>query len=105
MLNLVPALLVTIVYTAFRVYGTRDRRLTKSLIIESLVFALCSHIVMYVYRIYWLREGMSTFGKTCPNGYTEVPDPSNSQQSTCVSTGSKTYPTVIGFGQIPSGPK
>lgn len=105
MLNLVPALLVTVVYTAFRVYGTRDRRLTKSLIIESLVFALCSHIVMYVYRVYWLREGMSTFGKTCPNGYAEVPDPSNGQQSTCVPTGSKTYPTVIGFGQIPSGPK
>jgi hypothetical protein len=105
MLQLVPALLVTLVYTAFRVYGTRDRRLTKSLFIEALIFAFCSHVVMWVYRQYWLREGMSTFGQTCPNGYVEVSDPSNSQQTTCVPKGQKTYPVVVGFGQIPEVPK
>jgi hypothetical protein len=105
MFNLVPALLVTVIYVAFRVYATRDRRVSPALIREAVVFALCSHVVMYVYRAYWLREGMSTFGKTCPNGYAEVPDPSNPQQSTCVASGQKTYPVVVGFGQIPEGPK
>jgi len=105
MLNLVPALLVTLVYVGFRMKATRDRRLSRGLVIEAVVFAVCSHLVMWVYRMYWLREGMSTFGETCPNGYSEVPDPSNAQQSTCVAAGSKTYPTVVGFGQIPSGPK
>ena len=105
MLNIVPALLVTVVYTAFRVYGTRDRRLTKSLLLEALIFALCSHVVMWVYRHYLLREGMSTFGSRCPNGYDEVPDPANSQQTTCVPRGQKTYPVVVGFGQIPEVPK
>jgi hypothetical protein len=105
MLNLIPAFLVAVVYVVFRVRATRDRKLTKSLAIEGLVFALCTHIVMWLYRQYWLREGMSTFGKRCPNGYSEVPDPSNSQQSTCVPTGEKTYPVVVGFGQMPDGPK
>ena len=105
MLNLIPALLVTAVYVGFRVYATRDRKVTRALLIEASVFALCTHLVMWVYRQYWLREGMSTFGKRCPNGYSEVPDPSNSQQSTCVASGEKTYPVVVGFGQIPDGPK
>lgn len=105
MFNFVPALLVTVIYVGFRVYATRDRRLSRGLLVEALVFALCSHVVMYIYRAYWLREGMSTFGKRCPNGYAEVPDPSNSQQSTCVASGQKTYPVVVGFGQIPEGPK
>lgn len=105
MLNLVPSLLVTLVYVVFRVKYTRDKKLTKKLVLEALVFALCTHIVMWVYRKHWLREGMSTFGKRCPNGYSEVPDPSNSQQTTCVASGEKTYPVVVGFGQIPEGPK
>jgi len=105
MFNIVPALLVTAVYVGFRVYATRDRKVTRALLIEAGVFALCTHIVMLIYRQYWLREGMSTFGNTCPNGYEEIPDPSNSQQTTCVPSGQKTYPVVVGFGQIPAGPK
>jgi len=98
MLNLVPALLVTLVYVGFRVYGTRDRRLSPTLLKEALVFALCSHIVMYVYRKFWLREGMqSTFGETCPNGYVKVPDPVNEQQETCVPTGQRTASADTGF--------
>ena len=105
MLNIVPALLVTLIYVAFRVYATRDRRVSRGLLIEALVFALCAHVVMYIYRKFWLREGMSTFGETCPNGYNEVADPSNSKQTTCVPSGQKTYPVVLGFGQIPKSPK
>ena len=103
MLNIVPALLVTAIYVGFRLYATRDRRLSRGLLVEALVFALCSHVVMYLYRRFWLREGMSTFGKVCPNGFVEKQDPINSQQTTCVPVGEKTYPVVGGFGQIPQG--
>jgi hypothetical protein len=48
---------------------------------------------------------MSTFGKVCPNGFVEKQDPINSQQTTCVPVGEKTYPVVGGFGQIPQGLK
>jgi hypothetical protein len=104
MFSLIPTMLVTLIYVGFRVYATRDRRLSRGLILEALAFAICSHIVMYIYRIYWLREGMSTFGKVCPNGFVEKPDPANSLQTTCVATGQKTYPVVVGFNQIPENP-
>ena len=90
--SLVPALLVTMIYAAFRVYGTKDRRFSKGLLIEALVFALCSFVVMYLYRRFWLREGMqTTFGKTCPNGHEMVDDPVYPTQKTCKPVGQKTY--------------
>jgi len=97
MLKLVPALLVTLVYIGFRVYGTRDRRIGQGLLKEALAFALCAHAVMWVYRKYWLQEGMTTFGSTCPNGYTMVTDPVNPKQETCVPVGQKTYSAETGF--------
>jgi hypothetical protein len=105
MLNLIPPILVAIVYVGFRVNFIRDKKPAMRLIGEGFVLALFTHIVMWIYRQYWLREGMSTFGKRCPNGYEEVPDPSNSKQMTCVPSGQKTYPVVVGFGQMPDGPK
>jgi len=96
--SLVPALLVTAIYAAFRVYGTKDRRFSKGLLIESLVFAVCSFIVMYLYRNFWLREGMqTTFGETCPNGHEMVDDPSYPEQKTCRPVGRKTSSTATGF--------
>lgn len=92
--SLVPALLVTMVYAAFRVYGTKDRRFSKGLLIEALVFALCSFVVMFLYRRFWLREGMqTTFGETCPNGHEMVDDPVFPAQKTCKPVGRKTRPT------------
>jgi hypothetical protein len=91
MFNLVPAFLVTLVYVGFRLYGTRDRRMSRGLLIEALGFALVSHVVMFVYRRFWLREGMTTFGDVCPNGYAMVQDPANPQQQTCKPTGTPTY--------------
>ena len=108
MFNIVPALLVTAVYVGFRVYGTRDRRVSPSLMKEAAVFALCTHIVMYLYRRFWLREGMqSTFGETCPNGSVKVTDPVNPKQTTCVPNpeGRATYKPAFGSTQIPKGPK
>ena len=96
--SLVPALLVTMIYSAFRVYGTKDRRFSKGLLIESLVFAVCSFIVMYLYRNIWLREGMqTTFGPECPNGYEMVDDPTYPEQKTCKPVGHKTSSTEVGF--------
>jgi hypothetical protein len=97
MLNLVPALLVTLVYIGFRVYGTRDRRIGQGLLKEALVFALCAHLVMFVYRKFWLQEDMTTFGSTCPNGYVMITDPVNPKQETCVPVGQKTYSAETGF--------
>ena len=97
MLNLVPALLVTLVYIGFRVYGTRDRRVSRGLLYEALAFALCAHLVMFVYRKFWLQEDMTTFGSTCPNGYEMVTDPVNPKQETCVPVGQKTYSAETGF--------
>ena len=105
MRSLIPSLLVAVVYVAFRRYYTKDKQLKPRLFMEAASFAFFTYVVMWVYRQYWLREGMSTFGKTCPNGYDEIPDPSNSQQTTCVPKGQKTYPVVVGFGQMPEGPK
>jgi len=94
MLNIVPALLVTAIYVGFRLYATRDRRLSRGLLVEALVFALCSHVVMYLYRKFWLREGMqTTFGETCPNGHEMVEDPIYPTQKTCKPVGRKTRPT------------
>lgn len=96
--SLVPALLVTMIYSAFRVYGTKDRRFSKGLLIESLVFAVCSFIVMYLYRNVWLREGtQTTFGPECPNGYEMVDDPTYPEQKTCKPVGHKTSSTEVGF--------
>uniref|UniRef100_A0A6C0CRF2 Uncharacterized protein n=1 Tax=viral metagenome TaxID=1070528 RepID=A0A6C0CRF2_9ZZZZ len=97
MLRFVPALLVTLVYIGFRVYGTRDRRVSRGLLIEALAFALCAHLVMWVYRKFWLQEDMSTFGPKCPNGYEMVTDPVNLKQETCVPVGQKTYSAETGF--------
>jgi hypothetical protein len=93
MYHLVPAFLVTLVYVGFRVYGTRDRRLSRGLLIEALVFALCSYVVMWVYRRYYL-ERFDTYGDKCPNGYERVPDPVNPKQTQCVPIGEKTYPPL-----------
>ena len=97
MLKLVPALLVTLVYVAFRIKATRDRRLSKGLVMEALAFAFCAHVVMYVYRKFYLHEGMTTFGETCPNGYEMVPDPVNVQQQTCKPVGHQTASAEVGF--------
>jgi hypothetical protein len=97
MLKIVPALLVTLVYVGFRVYGTRDRRLSKGLLMEAIAFALCSYVVMWVYRTYWLREGMSNYGDVCPNGYEMVQDPANPEQQTCLPVGHQTFPIKEGF--------
>ena len=91
MYHLVPAVLVALVYTGFRMYGTRDRRLTKSLMMEALGFAVCSYIVMWVYRKMFL-ENFDTYGDECPNGFVRVPDPLNSGQTSCVPQGNQTYP-------------
>jgi hypothetical protein len=95
--SVVPALLVTAIYAGFRLYGTKDRRLSKGLLIESLVFAACSFVVMWTYRNYWLREGMTTFGFNCPNGYQMVEDPSFPTQKTCKAVGYKTSSAETGF--------
>jgi len=97
MLNLVPAVLVALVYVGFRVYATKDRRVSRALMIEALAFAAVSHVVMWVYRTYWLHEGMTTFGEACPNGYAMVADPANPKQKTCVPVGSPTYSANTGF--------
>jgi hypothetical protein len=74
-------------------YATRDRRLSRGLLLEALAFALCSYVVMWVYRKY-VTERMSNYGNTCPNGYEKAVDPANSNQQICVPTGEKTYPPL-----------
>jgi hypothetical protein len=91
MYHLVPAILVALVYTGFRLYGTRDRRMSRGLVMEALGFAVCSYAVMWVYRKFYL-ERFDTYGDTCPNGTVRVPDPLNSKQTTCVAQGHQTYP-------------
>ena len=93
MYHLVPAGLVAIVYTAFRMYATRDRKLTRTLLMEAVGFAVCSYIVMWFYRHFYL-ERMTNMGSPCPNGHQEVPDPANPTQNTCVPTGHQTYPPL-----------
>ena len=98
MTGLVPALIVAAVYVAFRVYGTKDKKLGQPLVVEALAFAALSCVVMWAYRTFILREGMqSTFGETCPNGYVKIADPANPEQQTCVPIGSKTYAPNTGF--------
>ena len=99
MRSIVPAVLVTLVYVGFRVYATRDRRISKGLLMEAVAFALCSYVVMWVYRKFWLREGMSNYGDVCPNGYEMTQDPANPQQQTCLPTGHQTFAIKEGFRQ------
>jgi len=93
MYHLVPAVLVALVYTGFRMHMTHKKVPTKSLLMEAFGFAVCSYIVMLVYRRFYL-ERMTTMGSPCPNGHQEVPDPANPQQNTCVPTGHQTYPPM-----------
>ena len=91
MYHLVPAVLVAIVYTGFRLYATRDRKMSRGLLMEALGFAACSYVVMWLYRKLYL-ERFDTFGDQCPNGSVRAPDPLNLKQTTCVPQGHQTYP-------------
>jgi len=89
MRHLGPVLISWALYVAVRY--VHNQKLDPKLFIEATVFALCAHFLMYIYHhCMGYIEGMSTFGKRCPNGYKMVDDPLNPLQQTCVPTGHPT---------------
>ena len=99
MLSLVPSALVAATYVAYE-SKLKPKLITGELLVKALFFAAITHVVMWVYRRYFL-ENFDTHGPVCENGYKRQTDPANPQQTTCVPVGRQTYPVVVGFGQIP----
>jgi hypothetical protein len=93
MRRLGPVIVSWVVYVLFKHLYCKES-LNKKLYIEALLFSLVTSIIMHIYlQVFGYIEGMTTFGKTCPNGHIMVDDPLNKEQQTCVPAGHQTYPT------------
>ncbi len=57
------------------------------LVVHAVLFALVASLAMRIYH--GIREGMSNYGKTCPNGY--VFGLNQAGEKDCVPTGGPTY--------------